>query len=130
MVSNIAIAAAEGLEPDEKPRRVDEIADNSEAASDPGPVPKNYAGDTRRFRSPAAKRPRGPPDDDLEQRIGSKLLFTINEVAELSGKSPASIFRYLRLGQLTSVTVGGYRHFTRAAVLNFLRYGTRGIEAA
>ena len=131
MVSSVAIVAADGFEPKEKPRVVDEIAANSQAASGPGQPPKNYGGDTRRFRaSVAPQSPRGPPDDDLEERLGDKLLFSVNELAELVGKSPASIFRYLRLGQLSCITVGGYRHFTRAAVLRFLRYGTQGSEAA
>ena len=77
----------------------------------------------------APQSPRGPPDDDLEERIGDKLLFSINDLAELADKSPASIFRYLRLGLLSCVTVGGYRHFTRAAVLDFLRNGTRELRS-
>lgn len=125
MVSHIAIAASEGFEPDEKPRRVDEIADNSQSASDPGPAPKNYAGDTRCFRSPAANLPRGPPDDDLEGRLGDQLHFSIDELAKLSDRSAATIFRYLRLGLLPCIRVGGYRRFTRAVVLDFLRNGMR-----
>jgi hypothetical protein len=131
MVSIIAIAAAEGFEPEEKPRLIDDIAANSHAVSKPPNPRKNYGGDTRRFRaSVAPQSPRGPPDDDLEERLGDKLLFSVNELAELAGKSPASIFRCLRLGQLSCITVGGHRHFTRSAVLRFLRYGTQGFEAA
>jgi hypothetical protein len=131
MVSSIAIVAAEGFEPEEKPRRIDEIAASSQRGSEPKQLLKNYGGDTRRFRaSVAPKSPRGPPDDDLEERLGPKLLFTVNDLAELAGKSPASIFRYLRLGQLSCITVGGYRHFTRSAVLNFLRNGTRDSKVA
>jgi hypothetical protein len=129
MVSSIAIVAAEGFEPEEKPRLIDEIAANSQPVSKP--PPKNYGGDTRRFRaSVAPQSPRGPPHDDLEERLGDKLLFSVNDLAELASKSPASIFRYLRLGMLSCITVGGCRHFTRSAVLRFLRYGTRGPEAA
>jgi hypothetical protein len=131
MVSSIAIAVADGFEPDEKPRLTDKIAANSQPGGWPGSEPekrprKDYGGDTRRFRpSVAPPAPRGPPvDDDLEERIGDKLLFSINELAALTGKSPATNFRYLRLGQLSCVTIGGFRHFTRSTVLRFLRYGT------
>jgi Helix-turn-helix domain len=120
MVSHIAIAAAEGFEPEEKPRL---IAANSQPESEPGQVPKNYGGDTRRFRAPPQPR-RGPPDDDLEERIGLKLVYSINELAELADRSPATIFRLLRLGQLPSIRIGGYRRFTRKMVLDFLRQGT------
>jgi hypothetical protein len=132
MVSSIAIVTAEGFEPDEKPRVVDEIAAASEPAGKPENRFKGYGGDTRRFRAASAPQsPRGPPvDDDLEERLGDKLLFTINDLAGLSGKSPASIFRYLRLGMLSCVTVGGCRHFTRSAVLRFLRCGTQDAKVA
>ena len=95
-------------------------------------TPKNYGGDTRRFRASTAPQPlRIPPDDDdLEDRIGDKLLYSIKDLAELSDRSPATIFRYLRLGQLQCIQSGGIRRFTRAAVLDFLRNGTRRTEAA
>jgi excisionase family DNA binding protein len=125
MVSHIAIAAAEGFKPKTKPRRIDEIAQNSQPKSESEQVPNNYGGDTRRFRaSIAPQSPRGPPDDDLEERIGPKLVFSIAELAELADRSQATIFRLLRLGLLPSIRIGGYRRFTRATVLDFLRYGT------
>ncbi len=78
----------------------------------------------------AASSPREPPADDLEERIGNKLVFSIAELAELADRSPATIFRLLRLGLLSSIRIGGYRRFTRATVLDFLRHGTRSTEAA
>jgi excisionase family DNA binding protein len=95
MVSSIAIATAEGFEPEEKPRLID--------------VPRGR---------------RRPPPDDLEERIGSKNFYTINELAALADRSPATIFRLLRLGLLPFVQVGGRRLFSRAIVLDFLRRGT------
>ena len=75
----------------------------------------------------APQSPRGPPvDDDLEERLGDQLHFSIDELAKLSDRSAATIFRYLRLGLLPCIRVGGYRRFTRAVALDFLRYGTRG----
>ena len=126
MVSHIAIAAgAEGFEPKKKSRLIDEIAENSQPESEPEQVPNNYGGDTRRFRaSVAPQSPRGPPADDLEERIGPKLVFSIAELAELADRSPATIFRLLRLGLLPCIRIGGYRRFTRATVLDFLRHGT------
>jgi excisionase family DNA binding protein len=105
---------------------IDEIAAASQPAGKPESRPKSYGGDTRRFRaSVVPQSPRGPPiDDDLEERLGDKLLFSINELADLTDRSPATIFRLLRLGQLQSVQVGGVRRFTRATVLDFLRRGT------
>ena len=125
MVSSIAIIAAEGFEPEKKPRLVDEIAANSQPLSESEQRSKNYGGDTRRFRASVARQsPRGPPDDDLEERIGRKLVYSINELAELADRSPATIFRLLRLGQLPSIRIGGYRRFTRKMALDFLRQGT------
>lgn len=124
MVSIIASNIAEGFEPEKKPRLIDEIAANQQncGLSEPS-----------RERDPPRDRPRrgGTPRtprvdaDDLEERIGSKLIFSINELAKLADRSPATIFRLLRLGLLPFVPVGGSRCFTRAIVLDFLRRGTR-----
>jgi hypothetical protein len=111
MISSIAIAAAEGFERGQKLPLTDEIAAKS--------------GDAPRDRQ---HRGRTPPPDDLEERIGSKLIFSINELAALADRSPATIFRLLRLGLLPFVWVGSSRCFTRAVVLNFLRHGTRRSE--
>jgi excisionase family DNA binding protein len=125
MVSVFAIAAADGLEPEDRPRLVDKIiADSQPVGSEPA---RKRFGGGRPFRaSVAPQSPRGPPvDDDLEERLGKKLHFSIGELADLAGKSPATIFRYLRLGQLPYIRVGGHRRFTRAVVLDFLRNGMR-----
>lgn len=131
MVSSIAIAAAEGVELMEKPRLVDEIAASSQPKNDELAKPsKNHGGQRgRQHAEVSSHAPRGPPDD-LEERIGSKLFYSINELAMLADRSPATIFRLLRLGQLPFVQVGGSRCFTRAIVLDFLRRGTRRSEAA
>jgi hypothetical protein len=63
--------------------------------------------------------------DGLEERLGSQLVFSVNELAELASRSPATIFRLLRLKQLPFIQVSGSRCFTRAVVLDFLRYRTR-----
>jgi hypothetical protein len=68
--------------------------------------------------------------DDLDERIGPKLLFSISELAMLADRSPATIFRLLRLGLLPFVQVGGSRCITRAIVLDFLRRGTPESNAA
>ena len=132
MVSSIAMAAAEGFEPAEKPSLVDEIAANSQpkSADQAKPSSKYSRPLSRQRASVAPQSPRGPPDDDLEKRIGDKLLYSIKDLADLSDRSPATIFRYLRLGQLQCIQSGGIRRFTRAAVLDFLRNGTRRPEAA
>jgi excisionase family DNA binding protein len=114
MGSSIAIAAA----PKEKRRLIDEIAADSQQERDRSKQTKE------RGRSRAGASPHAPPDD-LEVRIGPKLIFSINELASLAHKSPATIFRLLRADQLPFVQVGGSRCFTRAAVLNFLRRGTQ-----
>jgi hypothetical protein len=125
MVSSIAIAAAEGFEPEEKPRVIDEIAADSQPQSGPAKLPSKYSRPLSRQRASGSPHaPRGPPDDDLEERIGSKNFYSINELAKLSDRSPATIFRLLRLGLLPCVRVGGCRCFTRAVVLDFLRNGT------
>jgi excisionase family DNA binding protein len=103
MISSIAIVAAEGSGPEEMPVTA-------------RPPTK---------RGGALSRQRASAPDDLEERIGSKLIFSINELAALADRSPATIFRLLRLGQLPFVQIGGSRCFTRAAVLNFLRRGTQ-----
>ena len=125
MVSSIAIATAEGFEPEEKRLLIDEIAADSQHERDRGkPIKERLRSRDRQGAAASPHAPRGPPDD-LEVRIGSKLIFSINELAALADKSPATIFRLLRLGQLPFVQVGGSRCFTRAAVLNFLRRGTQ-----
>lgn len=126
MVSSIAMAAAEGFEPEEKPRRIDAIAASSQPKRDDPAKPSKDRGSWRGRRHTAASphAPRGPPDD-LEERIGSKLFYSISELAALADRSPATVFRLLRLGQLPFVQVGGSRCFTRAIVLDFLRRGTQ-----
>jgi hypothetical protein len=114
----------------EKPQLIDEIAASSQLSSGAAESPKERdapQGRPRRGGTPHA--PRGPPDD-LEERIGPKLVFSINELAALADRSPATIFRLLRLGLLPFVWVGSSRCFTRAIVLEFLRHGTRRPEAA
>jgi hypothetical protein len=127
MVSSIAIAAAQGVELKEKPRLIDKIAASSQHKSDLAESPKEPLSHPRRGGN--RPHPRGPPDD-LEERIGGKLIFSINEVAALADRSPATIFRLLRLGLLPCIQVSGSRCFTRAMVLDFLRRGTRNTEAA
>ena len=124
MVSSFVIAAAEGFEPEDRPRVVDKIVANSQfVASEPEKPSRKRFGGGRPFCAAAAPQsPRGPPvDDDLEEGLEDKLHFSINELADLAGKSPATIFRYLRLGQMPCIRVGGHRQFTRAVVLDFLR---------
>jgi excisionase family DNA binding protein len=119
MVSSIVIAA-EGFEPEEKRWLIDEIAADSQQERDHDKPTRKHG----RLRTGASLH---DPSDDLEARIGPKLIFSINELAALADKSPATIFRLLRLGQLPFVQVGGSRCFTRAAVLNFLRRGTQAV---
>jgi hypothetical protein len=132
MVSVFAIATADGLEPEDRPRRVDKIIADSQAGSWPGSEPQKSQerrGGVRPVRAATAPQsPGGPPVDDLEERLGAQLHFSIGELAKLASKSPATIFRYLRLGQLSCIRIGGHRRFTRAVVLDFLRNGMR--EAA
>ena|ERR1700722_18871345 len=130
MVSSIAIAAAEGVDLKEKPRLIDKLSANSQQSS--GPADPSREPDAPRSRPRRGSTPHAPrgPLDDLEQRIGSKLIFSINELAALADRSPATIFRLLRLGLLPFVPVGGSRCFTRAIVLDFLRRGTRRPEVA
>ena len=131
MVSSFVIAAADICEPEDRPRLVDKIISDSQlVASEPENPSRQRFGGGRPFRTAAAPQsPRGPPvDDDLEERLEDKLHFSITELAKLASKSPATIFRYLRLGQLSCIRIGGHRRFTRAVVLDFLRNGTR--EAA
>jgi hypothetical protein len=125
MISSILIAAAEGFEPEEKARLIDKIAADSQQDRDRG-KPTKGRGRSRDRQSPGASphAPRGP-SDDLEARIGPKLIFSINELAALADRSPATVFRLLRLGRLPFIHVGGSRCFTRAVVLNFLRRGTQ-----
>jgi hypothetical protein len=129
MVSSIAITAAEGFEPDEKPRLIDKIATNSERNCGPTESSKEHEALRRPRRGGTPQVQRGPPDD-LEERIGPKLIYSISELAALADRSPATIFRLLRLGQLQFVWVSSSRCFTRAIVLDFLRRGTRRSEAA
>jgi hypothetical protein len=131
MVSSFAIAAvAEGYEPEDRARVVDEIAAKSQSVGRPvdayNKSSREHGGGNRRIRAAVAPQsPRGPPDDDLEERLRDQLHFSIDELAKLSDRSAATIFRYLRLGLLPCIRVGGYRRFTRAVALDFLRYGTR-----
>jgi hypothetical protein len=131
MVSSFTIATAESFEPEDWPRLVDKIIADSQPISSKPEEPSTRRGGPRPIRaSVAPQSPRGPPDDDLEERLGKQLHFSINELADLSDRSAATIFRYLRLGLLPSIRIGGYRRFTRAVVLDFLRCGTRGPDVA
>jgi hypothetical protein len=127
MVSSTAITAAQGFQPKEKPRLIDDIAEKSQPERDDPAKPSKAhdapLGRPRRAGTPHA--PRGPPDDDLDERIGPKLIFSISDLARLADRSPATIFRLLRLAQLDCVQVSGSRCFTRAIVLDFLRNGSR-----
>ena len=115
MVSNIAIAAAKGAGPKKRPRPV--------ASAKPE---KNRGG--WHGRRHVGSTPHSP--DGLEEQLGSQLIFSVNELADRANRSPATIFRLLRLGQLPFVQVGGSRVFTRAIVLDFLRRGTRKSSAS
>jgi excisionase family DNA binding protein len=131
MVSSFAIAVADICEPEDRPRLVDQIiADSQPSISEPG-LPEKRFGGGRPYRPATApqKSPRGPPvADDFEERLGKQLHFSIRELAEYAGKSQATVFRYLRLGQLPCIRVGGHRRFTRAVVLDFLRNGMRSSD--
>jgi hypothetical protein len=126
MASSIAIAAADGVEPEERSRLVDKIAEDSQPKREllAKPSKERAGAHSRRHASVSSHAPRGPPDDDLEERIGSKLIFTVTDLAALADRSAATIFRLMRLGSLPYVQLGGSRCFTRATVLNFLRHGT------
>jgi hypothetical protein len=116
--------AAEGVEPEERPRLIDNIAAESQPESEPAKPPGKHGKPLNRQRaSESPHSPRSPPDG-LEQLIGSKLIFSINDLAQLADRSPATIFRLLRLGLLPCIQVSGSRCFTRAMVLDFLRNGT------
>ena len=117
MVSNIAIAAAKGAGPKKRPRPV--VADSQPAAP---AKPERNRGAWHGRRHIGAS-PHSP--DGLEEQLGSQLIFSVNELADRANRSPATVFRLLRLGQLSFVQVGGSRCFTRAIVLDFLRRGTR-----
>jgi hypothetical protein len=99
MVSSIAIAAAESFEPEEKPRLVDEIAASSQPKSaDQAKPSKNRGGAHNRQRLAASPHaPRGP-SDDLEERIGPKLLYSI---AELARKAARLLVRMLGIDPRT-----------------------------
>jgi hypothetical protein len=124
MTSSFAIAA----EPEDRPRVVDKIIADSQPVGGEleKPLRRRFGGGRPYRPARAPQAPRGPPvDDDLEERLEGKLHFSINELAKLADKSPATVFRYLRLGQLPCIRVGGHRRFTRAVVLDFLRNGMR-----
>ena len=129
MVSIIASNTAEGFEPEEKPRLIDEIAATAQRNCGLSEPSRAHPPRDLRRRGETPRTPRVYADD-LEERIGPKLIFSINELAKLADRSPATIFRLLRLGLLPFVPVGGSRCFTRAIVLDFLRQGTRRSEAA
>ena len=85
MVSSFAIAAAEGFQPEDRPRVVDKIvADLQFVASEPENPSRQRFGGGRPFRAATAPQsPRGPPiDDDLEERLEDKLHFSINGTGE------------------------------------------------
>jgi hypothetical protein len=130
-VSSTAIGVAEKVEEKEESRLIDDIAANSQPQWVDPPKPSKSRGGWhgRRHVSSSPHAPLGPPDG-LEERLGSQLVFSVNELAELANRSPATIFRLLRLGLLEHIQVGGSRCFTRAIVLDFLRRGTRKSEAA
>ena len=130
MISSIALAAAEGVEPKEKPRRIDMIAEDSQRPEPDIALPAKTREAMRRQRAASSPHaPRGPPDD-LEERIGNKNLYSVADLARLADRSPATIFRLLRLRLIGFVQVGGQRRFTRAIVLDFLRNGTRRSDGA
>ena len=90
MVSSIAIAAAEGFEPEEKRLLIDEIAADSQHERDRGkPIKERLRSRDRQGAAASPHAPRGPPDD-LEVRIGSKLIFSINELAAPTSRRPQS----------------------------------------
>jgi excisionase family DNA binding protein len=128
MISGRALAAAEGLVEEKKPRVIDQIATASQPSE--GDLPDLAR---KRINPPSRQHPsatpRGPPDD-LEKLIGSQLVFTVAEMASLVDRSQATIYRLLRLGLLDFVQIGGSRMFTRAIVLDFLRNGISRSRAA
>jgi hypothetical protein len=127
MVSSVAIAAGLGeVDGEERPRLIDQIAVDTQPADPETPDAPRRSGRGRRVDS-APPPGRGPTGDDLEQWLGSQLIFSISELAVLADLSDASIFRLLRLGLLEAIRIGGRRKFTRAVVLNFLRNGVRPV---
>jgi hypothetical protein len=64
-------------------------------------------------------------DDGLEQLIGPKTLFSIEEFANLIDRSPATVWRLLRMKELTAVPIGGSKCIPRGEALRFLRHGGR-----
>jgi hypothetical protein len=62
-------------------------------------------------------------DDGLEQLIGPKTLFPIVEFAKLIDRSPATVWRLLRMEELEAVQIGGSKCITRGEALRFLRQG-------
>ena len=65
------------------------------------------------------------PDDGLEQLLGSKATFSISEFGVVIDRSPASVWRYIRLDQLATIRVGGSQRITRGEAIRFLRHGGR-----
>ena len=114
MVSSITfMAVTDGFEPNEKPRQVD-LQDRCGFAAAcqqtweaPGEARRRRCYYSRLRRAAVASR-RLP--NDLGQ-LGDQLHFSIDELAKLSDRSAATIFRYLRLGLLSCIRVGGYRRF-------------------
>jgi hypothetical protein len=131
MISRIAMAAAGGVELEDKPRLIDQIVADSNEGESPEESATKRGGSMRRRRAASSPQaPRGPPGDDLETVLGDQVIFSIADLAKFARRSPATIFRLLRLGQLDCVQISGSRVFTRAIVLDFLRNGTRSSEAA
>jgi hypothetical protein len=62
-------------------------------------------------------------DDGLEQLIGPKALFSIEEFADLIDRFPATVWRLLRMKELTAVQVGGSKRIPRGETLRYLREG-------
>ena len=92
--------------------------------ADPVKPAKNSGSWHGRRLSSSPHFPRESPDG-LEEQLGDQAIFSVNELAKLANRSAPTVFRLLRLGQLSFVQVGGSRCFTRAIVLDFLRRGTR-----
>ena len=126
MVSSFVIAAAEGFEPEDRPRVVDKIVAELQFVASEPEKPSRSALAAVVLSAPLRREsPRGPPvDDDLEERLEDKRHFSINELADLAGKSPATIFR----SAARSDAVHSRRRSSPippAVVLDFLRNGMR-----
>jgi hypothetical protein len=102
-------------------RSIDQIGGSPQGEQESA-KPRGVPLENRPFSVPT-RAPRGPPADGLEDILGRQTQFSISEFAALINRSPATVWRLLRLGQLSAVRVGGSLAITRGEALRFLRYG-------